>query len=326
VEPETTTPFTLSARSSQSWDVRITAPDNSAPGNYPVEWRFYDNRGLSSRLDEQFAVHFRWLTIGPFSPGVSSPLAGHSGPDTQVALGQSYRGQEGRVRWQQINPSALSTDGWVKLGHGPPGAIWYGLSAVSTSTHDAQVKLESPTDALLRVNGYEIGRTYTLRRSIQSAIRLTPGSNYLLVKVQADDNGIARIRLDLKDVTGDPLFAADYRLERLVEGYAYLGSAPAPNQATPEGKTRVEMRLIPITYRNRGASSVSVVGSFNGWSPRANVLSRGDDGVWRTEIRLRPGSFEYKLVVDGTRWIADPANPSRVSDGFGALNSVLIVR
>ncbi|HKI83071.1 MAG TPA: hypothetical protein VKA63_01945, partial [Candidatus Krumholzibacteria bacterium] len=326
VEPRAAREFTLSARSTSTWTVKITAPQNKAPGDYPVQWRFYDDHGLTAKLDESFAVHFDWLTIGPFAPGESSPLATTAGPDFQVRLGQSYSGLKGEERWQRIDSRALATDGWVTLGHGVPGAVWYGLTAVSTATRDAFVKLESRTEAVLKVNGSEVGRTRLAHDTFETSLQLSPGTNYFLVKMVADENGVARIRLDLKDITGAPLFAGDYRLKRLVDGYAYLGSAPSESQSTREEQTRVEMRLVPISYRDPNASSVAVVGSFNGWDPKANVLRRGADGLWRTEIRLRPGSFQYKLVVDGTRWIADPANSSRVSDGFGALNSVLVVR
>ncbi len=326
VEPRAAREFRLPARSTSTWKVKIIAPENKAPGDYPVQWRFYDDHGLTAQLDASFAVHFGWLTVGPFAPGESSPLATTAGPDFQVRLGQSYPGLKGMERWQHIEPRALATDGSVMLGHGAPGAVWYGLTAVSTATRDARVKLESRTEALLKVNGDELGRTRLAHDTFETSLRLSPGTNYLLVKVVADESGVAKIRLGLKDVTGAPLFAADYRLKSLVDGYAYLGSVPAENLWTREEQTRVEMRLVPITYRDPKASSVAVVGSFNGWSPKANILRRGADGLWRTEIRLRPGSFQYKLVVDGTRWIADPANSSRVSDGFGAVNSVLVVR
>jgi hypothetical protein len=326
VQPAASREFSMPARSTSTWVVQIIAPENKAPGDYPVEWRFYDDHGLTAQLHESFAVHFNWLTIGPFAPGESSPLATSAGPDFQVRLGQSYHGLKGNERWTHVDSRALTTDGWVILGQGTPGAIWYGLTAVSTATRDALVKLESSTDALLRVNGSEIGRTHLRHDSLDTSLQLSPGTNYLLVKVAADEKGLAKIRLGLQDITGTSLFAADYELKSLVDGYAYLGSAPATSGSSPEEQTRVEMRLVPITYRDSNASSVAVVGSFNGWSPRANLLRRGSDGLWRTEIRLRPGSFQYKLVVDGTRWIADPANPSRVSDGFGSLNSVLVVR
>jgi hypothetical protein len=41
---------------------------------------------------------------------------------------------------------------------------------------------------------------------------------------------------------------------------------------------------------------------------------------------LAAGRYAYKFVVDGTRWIDDPANRLRESDGFGATNSRFVVR
>jgi hypothetical protein len=37
---------------------------------------------------------------------------------------------------------------------------------------------------------------------------------------------------------------------------------------------------------------------------------------------LRPGRYEYKLVVDG-RWVVDPLNPRKVPNDAGTENSVL---
>ena len=35
-----------------------------------------------------------------------------------------------------------------------------------------------------------------------------------------------------------------------------------------------------------------------------------------------PGTYQYKFIVDGTMWIADPDDPNVVDDGFGGHNSV----
>jgi glycosidase len=45
-------------------------------------------------------------------------------------------------------------------------------------------------------------------------------------------------------------------------------------------------------------------------------------GSWSVELELDPGSYEYKFVIDGTDWVADPGNPNTVDDGFGGVNSV----
>lgn len=328
VDPEPAMNFLVDARGTESWKVKITAPRDEPPGLYSVQWRFYDGTQMISVLDDQIAVHFRWLGIGPFPGGRSTALAGQHGPERKIRLGESYEGLGGTVRWHHLAQSALSSNGWVEIGRSEPGAVWYALTAVSTTTHTAEARLESPTPALLKLNGSEIERIQGRRRSFDTPLTFGSGPNYLLVKIVADDEGIARMRLDLKNDNGAPLRTADYRIEHLLDGYAYVGDAPDAKNApsSPEGQARQEMRLVAVSYHDPSAKSVSVVGNFNGWSPQANPLQRGDDGTWRTEIRLHPGQFQYKLVVNGNRWIADPENPGRVADGFGAVNSVLVVR
>jgi hypothetical protein len=46
--------------------------------------------------------------------------------------------------------------------------------------------------------------------------------------------------------------------------------------------------------------------------------------VWSTTLALPVGQHQYAFVVDGRRWVADPAAPA-VDDGFGRRNSVLAV-
>ena len=75
-----------------------------------------------------------------------------------------------------------------------------------------------------------------------------------------------------------------------------------------------------------GASSVALVGDFNGWDAAAtplHVVSSGD--VWAVEIPLPPGRHQYAFIVDGTRWMPDPAAPRAVADDFGTPNSVVTV-
>ena len=80
----------------------------------------------------------------------------------------------------------------------------------------------------------------------------------------------------------------------------------------------------PFTYIDPRATNVSVVGSFNGWDATKDTLTRSSDGVWTSTIPLKPGRYEYQLVVDG-KWIADPAAQQTAASEFGAANSVIIV-
>ncbi|MCB9631651.1 MAG: hypothetical protein H6721_05870 [Sandaracinus sp.] len=87
-------------------------------------------------------------------------------------------------------------------------------------------------------------------------------------------------------------------------------------------------------YVNATATTVWVAGSFN-LRPDGNWASTLAEGVlelermgdtWTLTTLIEPiEPHQYKFIVDGTTWIADPANPNRVDDGFGGFNSVLDV-
>ena len=81
-----------------------------------------------------------------------------------------------------------------------------------------------------------------------------------------------------------------------------------------------------FTYYDTKASRVNIVGDFNNWSMIADPMyDREGDGGWTIRLPLEPGRYEYKFLVDGTKWIPDPANRDTAGDGFGGLNSIVIV-
>ena len=70
------------------------------------------------------------------------------------------------------------------------------------------------------------------------------------------------------------------------------------------------------------AHSVAIAGDFNSWKLNAKQLKRRKDGVWWGVLRLAPGYYQYKFVVDGARWQEDPGNPHQVTNEHGTNNSV----
>lgn len=71
------------------------------------------------------------------------------------------------------------------------------------------------------------------------------------------------------------------------------------------------------------ARTVTLAGDFSNWTP-AHAMQRSNDGTWTIVVPLEPGVHEYAFVVDGARWIADPAAPAK-PDGFGGMNSRVAV-
>ncbi len=53
------------------------------------------------------------------------------------------------------------------------------------------------------------------------------------------------------------------------------------------------------------AESVFLVGTFNAWNPSACPMKRSADGLWRVSLKLTPGIYEYKFLVDG-EWVCKP--------------------
>ncbi|SRR5712691_298295 len=73
------------------------------------------------------------------------------------------------------------------------------------------------------------------------------------------------------------------------------------------------------------AKQVGLAGTFNQWDQAATPLVRaGKAGVWTVTLALPAGQHQYAFVVDGRRWVTDPAAPA-VDDGFGRRNSVIAV-
>lgn len=72
------------------------------------------------------------------------------------------------------------------------------------------------------------------------------------------------------------------------------------------------------------ATSVSLVGDFNDWSPEANPLHLLADGRFHTEVTLPAGQrSRFRYLIDGQRWENDWAADDYVPNGLGADDSVV---
>jgi hypothetical protein len=71
----------------------------------------------------------------------------------------------------------------------------------------------------------------------------------------------------------------------------------------------------------RQARSVLISGTFNGWSTMGNPLARTDSG-WVIRLKLPPGKYAYKYIVDG-RWTEDPGNRLRERNDQRGYNSIV---
>ena len=79
-----------------------------------------------------------------------------------------------------------------------------------------------------------------------------------------------------------------------------------------------------LHLRNPTARKVFVAGNFNDWRVDATPLQKAEEGEWVLNLALRPGTYEYRFVVDG-QWCDDPLAKERVKNPHGGWNAVLRV-
>lgn len=74
------------------------------------------------------------------------------------------------------------------------------------------------------------------------------------------------------------------------------------------------------------AKKVALIGSFNNWQKHGVELRpSAREGWWTVSLPLKRGRYEYAFVLDGMRVVPDPDSLLNRDDGFGNLNSVIIV-
>ena len=87
---------------------------------------------------------------------------------------------------------------------------------------------------------------------------------------------------------------------------------------------REAKRKVTFAVRAPFATKVALSGSFNHWDPTGYIMKRDVSGLWKLTVYLAPGTYEYKLQVDG-RWWEDFNNGKTLRNAFGTLNRVIVV-
>ena len=85
-----------------------------------------------------------------------------------------------------------------------------------------------------------------------------------------------------------------------------------------------EKHKVDFTLFAPDAQNVLVAGSFTNWERAPVTLSKQKNGLWKKTLTLPPGTYEYRLLVDG-QWRDDPDCSQRVPNGQGSQNCIRVV-
>ncbi|HSG28993.1 MAG TPA: glycogen-binding domain-containing protein [Candidatus Krumholzibacterium sp.] len=94
-----------------------------------------------------------------------------------------------------------------------------------------------------------------------------------------------------------------------------------------EGDTAV------FRYHSPAASTVQVSGDWNNWGRGevesgevlTGLMERKEGGSWELAVKLPPGRYRYRFVIDEAQTVLDPENPRVVNDRWGGKASLLIM-
>jgi chromosome partitioning protein len=107
-------------------------------------------------------------------------------------------------------------------------------------------------------------------------------------------------------------------------------STPTPRELRKKMEAILKERLpslteITFSIRAPEAKEVYVAGDFNHWHLDDNSRMKQENGAWMRTMKLTPGRYHYRFVVDG-EWVEDPNNPVREKNPYGDMDSLMEIQ
>jgi len=152
---------------------------------------------------------------------------------------------------------------------------------------------------------------------------------YSVKLAEAASHGVPIVRYCRDSVGFDDYqaLAAEVLQSETADPWAALTAAAQPRRAR-----RSRTRLLPpiaipqevtFTLEAPEAGHVLLAGDFNEWTLDGSEM-HPSGSVWTKVIKLAPGRYRYRYVVDG-RWQPDPANTVLEPNPYGGHDSVLVM-
>ena len=96
--------------------------------------------------------------------------------------------------------------------------------------------------------------------------------------------------------------------------------AKSPKRAVAK---KIAPKVTSFTFYAPESKVIKVGGDFNKW--KIAKLKSAKTGIWTTSLKLKPGRYEYRFVVDGC-WENDNQRQTELVDsGHGQANNVLVI-
>jgi len=304
--------------------MNVMVPSPCRPGSFPFKLKFYGNGKDLGVISSSFFKPYEWLFLGPFEASESAISTPYP-PEKGVDLRRGYAGIGKRIAWRVLPETANLNYGEVHMwgSLNPPG-VGYLYTVIESSVEKPQcpVYLASDSPVALFLNSERI-MDFTPgpdRVPAQRNVNIQHGMNNILIKVVG--NRSTRVYFKLGD---DQNLASDEFNNNLWELVGNFGEFQERTRRIEAGESEDVQKLVTLRFNDASAHSVSVIGSFNGWSPEHSRMHRTPAGTWEITLSLRPGKYAYRFLVNNRQQVLDPSCPVEEPDGYGGKNSVIYV-
>jgi hypothetical protein len=303
--------------------IHVLAPSPIRPGAFPFVLKVFGNGMDIGTVSSTLFKHYQWIFVGPFEAGADALTKAYP-PERHVNLFDTFNGRDGKLVWGMLPADAIAENGEIFVGDLLSSyGVGY-LYTVIKSTRDIRcpASLSGTVPARLFINSELVLETNpsSLRPPPHKIIYLKKGLNNILIKIAGNEN--SKIYLNLGDdesLTSDEF---NNNLWELVDGFKNFYDRRI-EQFEVASTTQ---KIATLRYFSQDANSVSVIGTFNGWTPDNSPLHEVSDGVWEISLHLPPGKYAYRFVINNSSQIMDPHCPVEEPDGYGGHNSVLYIK
>ena len=187
----------------------------------------------------------------------------------------------------------------------------------NSSVHGRIAELKLITPHYLHVEGTSFAAPI-VASAIAGMLEANPGLAPLLVRDVLKETAHPVPGADRERQGAGALSPGQAVARALAERHSQAAGLQVSPCLSPEG--------ITFSLHDHAATSVQVLGNWDGWRSPGIAARSIEPGFWRTQpVHLPVGQHAYKFLLDGERWLDDPVNPRKAHDGVGGLNSTLAV-
>jgi hypothetical protein len=302
--------------------VNVQVPNPCRPGSFPFRFKFLGNGRDLGTISSSLFKPYQWLFIGPFEAN-HAPMETVYPPEKAIELQKTYPGIGRHVAWQIMPDNAHANSGAVLLrGALTQSGVGYLYTVIgSPNKKQCPVYLGANAPVAVFVNGVRV-LTHNPTRAhnlTEARVPIKQGLNNILVKVLGDRT--SNVFFKLGDDENLPSDEFNNNLWELVGGFGDFHKRSQERLAGDDGV----QKPVTLRYEDRNANSVSVIGTFNGWSPEHSRMRRTPTGIWEITLSLRPGKYAYRFLINNRQQVLDPKNTYEEPDGYGGKNSVIFV-